>query len=135
MSAWADWVDARGQLVHQWRSEGASVEEIVSRLDVDAERVESWLRAPPLPFPGSSRAQLDEWKARVAALEAEAYAPGCAPPRPSDGSTEAVSVPSEMRSLRMHPDPECCGCQYWATTTSPGSPARHHVGCIHAVKP
>jgi hypothetical protein len=128
MSGWADYIDARAQLVHQWRSEGASIEDIVSRLEVDAERVENWLRSEPLPFPGSSRAQLAEWKERAAALEQELHAVGAThtptPPPPID---------SELRALAPHPDPELCGCQYW--TDAPASGTRHDPRCEHAAKP
>lgn len=124
MSAWADYVDARQQLVHQWRCEGVSIEDIVLRLEVDSERVETWLRTEPLPFPGSSRAQLEEWKRRGAALESEVYAAGGVPSEPPKES--------EMRSLKLHPDPECCGCQYWTDRPLFGE---HHELCEHREKP
>lgn len=120
MSAWSDYVDARQQLVHQWRREGLSIEEIVIRLEVDSERIETWLRTEPVPFPGSSRAQLIEWRARAGALEAELHAARAAQSEPP--------MQSEMRSLKLHHDPECCGCQYWTDRPLHG---QHHKQCEH----
>lgn len=124
MTAWADYVDARLLYVHQLRSEGASVEQIVGRLEVDAETVEAWLRQAPVPFPGSSRAQLDEWKTRVSALEAELHAAAL--------SQRSAPIESEFRALRLNPDPELCGCQYWAHAPGGG---KHHPRCMHASEP
>jgi DNA-binding transcriptional MerR regulator len=124
MSAWSDYLDARQQLVHQWRDNGMSIEDIVHRLEVDAESIESWLKSAPLPYPGSSRAQLAAWKTRAAELEAALHAARSEPPPP--GSVPAVS---EMRGLRLHPEPSLCGCQYW--TDAPLEDA-HHPRCIHA---
>lgn len=124
MTAWADYVDARLQLVHHWRHEGASLDDIASRLTIDVERIAVWLKSEPLPFPGSSRSQLAEWKARVAALEAELHAAGAMPSEPPKES--------EFRALRTHPDAELCGCQYWTDHPRPGM---HHSLCEHASRP
>lgn len=127
MTAWADYVDARQQLVHQWRREGASVEDMIGWLEVDAARVERWLSTAPEPFPGSVRAQLAEWKARAEALETALHATHTEPP-PSSGR---APVESEMRALRLDPHVELCGCQYWTAAVE----GEHHPRCIHAPRP
>lgn len=121
MSAWADYVDGRRQVIHQWKNEGASTEEILVRLELDAELVEQCLRAEATPFPGSSRWQLNAWRARCAALEAEVHAAGAVPSEPPKESG--------FHALALHPDPECCGCQYWTDHPRPG---QHHPRCEHA---
>ena len=123
MGAWADYVDGRAQLIHQWHREGASVEDILVRLELDAPIVEQVLRNPPLPFPGSARAQVAAWRDRCQALEQEIHAAGGTP---SDPPKE-----SGIHALALHPDPECCGCQYWTDHPKPGE---HHPLCEHAPK-
>jgi hypothetical protein len=69
VSALADWLDARGAIVHEWYRQGSTLEQIVQRLEVDEQSVRAWLSAPPLPFPGSSRAVVAELRRRVDELE------------------------------------------------------------------
>lgn len=128
MTAWADYVDARQQLVHQWRREGASVEDIVGWLEVDEARVQKWLATAPEPFPGSVRAQLGEWKLRAEKLEAALHAAHTEPPPPS--SAGRAPIESEMRALRLDPHVELCGCQYWTDAIE----GAHHARCIYAPK-
>lgn len=124
MTAWVDFVDARQQLVQQWRREGANVEDILRWLEVDEQRVEQWLAAAPTPLPGCVRAQLAEWKARAEALESALHAAHTEPPPPSG----RPPVESEMRALRLDPHVELCGCQYWTGAVED----EHHPRCIHA---
>jgi hypothetical protein len=125
VSAWADYLDGRLQVIHQWKGEGASIEEISVRLEVDPERIEIALRTEPVPYPGSSRAQLAEWRARAERLELALQR--SSPSEPPPGTRAPVE--SEMRALRMHPTPELCGCQYWADAAPDGA---HNPRCIHA---
>jgi hypothetical protein len=121
--ALADWMDARAAIVHEWRENGASVQEIVKRLTPDEGTVTAWLAAPPVPFPGSSRARVVELSRRVADLERTVHRPTTpVPNRPAP--TE-----SEYRSLRLHPDPECCGCRFWDEPPPPSG--EHHPRCEH----
>jgi hypothetical protein len=69
VSALADWLDGRGAIVHEWYRHGSTLEQIVQRLEVDEDGVRMMLRAPALPFPGSSRAIVAELRGRVADLE------------------------------------------------------------------
>lgn len=94
MSALADWLDARGAIVHEWYRHGATVEDIVRRLTCDEADVRGWLRSPAMPFPGSSRAlaivlreRVDELERALLQVEPE---PAQAPP---------VPVASECREL------------------------------------
>lgn len=98
MSAIADWLDARGAIVHEWYRHGATVEDIVQRLTFDEMDVRGWLRAPALPFPGSSRALVVELRARVAELERALLQlePDTEPARPP--------VESECRALAPKKD-------------------------------
>jgi hypothetical protein len=100
VGAYADWVDARVAIVHEWRGHGMSVANIARRLTPDADFVRALLKTPPLPVPGSSRALVLELRQRVADLEhallvAEPHAPPTPrrePPRESD-----------VRELAPHP--------------------------------
>jgi len=128
-ASWADFVDARRRLVHEWRAHGEEPAHIARRLATAPELVALILRQPvDPPQPGSTRAQRDEWKRR--ALAAEAQLQGGATPDP------AVPPPteSEFRSLALHPDPECCGCQYWVDTPLPTIGVEHNPHCEHAKK-
>lgn len=122
MTAWVDYVDARRRLIHEWHAQGVTDEEIAIRIELDVERVASIVGQPAdPPFPGSARHQVLEWKRRVAELESELYAVGATPSTPP--------LESEFRALRLHPDPECCGCQFWTDHPRPGT---HHPQCEHA---
>lgn len=122
MSAWPDYVDARRRLVHEWREQGWSVDDIAGKLEVFPWQVDQLLQEPlDPPFPGSSRHQVIEWRKRINALEAEIYAAGAVPSEPPKES--------EFRALTAHADPELCGCQYWTDHPKPG---RHHPKCEHA---
>lgn len=121
-TAWADYVDSRRRLIHEWRDQGWTLDDIAHRLTLAEGQLESILeQAVEPPFPGSSRYQLIEWKRRANALEAEVHAAGGVPSEPPKES--------EFRALAMHPDPELCGCQYWTDHPRPG---QHHPGCQHA---
>lgn len=124
MTAWVDYIDARRRMIHEWHEQGVSAEDIMIRLELDADQVETILRQPADPFPGSSRAQVREWRARASALEAELHAVGAVPSTPP---TE-----SGFHALALHPDPECCGCQYWTDRPRLG---QHHPLCEHAPRP
>ena len=125
MTAWADYVDGRQQIIHQWRGEGASTEQIAARLGVETDLVEHWLKTGALPYPGSSRAQLAEWRGRAERLELALQR--SSPSEPPPGTRAPIE--SEMRALRMHPTPELCGCQYWSDAAPDGE---HHPRCMHA---
>jgi transposase-like protein len=73
VSVLADWIDVRVAIVHEWHGRGMSVDEIARRLTADDEAVRAWLRAAPLPLPGSSRALVAELRRRVADLERALY--------------------------------------------------------------
>jgi hypothetical protein len=126
VTAWVDYVDARRRLLHEWHEQGVSAEDMAVRIELWTEQIEAILAQPTEPpFPGSARFQLEEWKRRVAELEAELYAAGATPSNPPP-------VESQFRALKLHPDPECCGCQYWTDHPRPG---QHHPQCEHAPRP
>jgi hypothetical protein len=123
VTAWLDYLDARRRMVHEWREQGVAPADIAVRLEVDTEHVErivGQLVDPPLP--GCSREVAARLARRVADLERELHgAPTPPPERPTTPSE------SEFRALRLHPDPEVCGCQYWRDAT----PGKHHPRCEH----
>lgn len=92
MSALADWIDVRVAIVHEWRKQGLSVEEITRRLTVDDEAVRTWLRSAPLPLPGSSRALVADLRRRIADLERALY-------EAEPGATARAPAESECRAL------------------------------------
>lgn len=125
MTAWVDYVDARRRLLHEWAEQGVSREDMAVRIELDDERIAAILsQAPDPPFPGSARYQVLEWRKRCADLETELQAAGAVP-------SEPPPVESMFRSLRLHPDPELCGCQYWTEHPRPGE---HHPQCEHATR-
>lgn len=96
MSLLADWIDVRVAIVHEWRhGQGMSVDEIVRRLTVDDEAVSGWLRAAPLPLPGSSRALVGDLRRRVADLERALYEvePRASAPAPAESQCRALAPP------------------------------------------
>lgn len=122
MTAWPDYVDARRRLIHEWKEQGVSDEDICIRIQLEVEQIAVIAQQPTdPPFPGSSRYQLLEWRQRAAALEAEVHAAGAVPSEPPKESG--------FHALALHPDPECCGCQYWTDHPRPGE---HHPRCEHA---
>lgn len=122
MSALGDYIDGRRQIVHEWHAADVSAEDIATRLTIDAEMVRGWLTEKDRPFPGSSRDQLERLRARCASLEAAVHALGETP-------TDRPPTSSDFRSLALHPDPELCGCQYWAGEREG---AGHNPRCEHA---
>jgi hypothetical protein len=131
MSAvWADFVDARRRLVHEWREQGNTPAHIARRLVVAPELVEVILRqAIDPPQPGSVRAQRDEWKRRALAAENALHlVPSTAPPVPPP-------TLSELRALALDPHPAACGCQYWVDTPPESAGDQHNPHCEHAPKP
>lgn len=123
MTAWVDYVDARRRLIHEWHRQDVSAEDIAVRIAIEPEQVQAIItQSAEPPFPGSARHQVLEWKKRCSDLEAELQAVGAVP-------SEPPPVESMFRSLALHPDPECCGCQYWVEHPRPGE---HHEQCEHA---
>lgn len=123
MTAWVDYVDARRRLLHEWQEQGVAHDEMAVRIELDEQRVANILVQPAdPPFPGSARHQVLEWKRRCAELEAELHAVGAVP-------SEPPPLESMFRSLRLHPDAEVCGCQYWTEHPRIG---QHHPQCEHA---
>lgn len=131
MSAvWADYVDARRRLVHEWREQGNSPGHIARRLDVAPELVDLILRQTvDPPQPGSVRAERDEWKRRALAAEATIHVVRTTPP-PVPPPTD-----SEVRSLTLDPHPAACGCQYWLDTPLESAGDKHNPHCQYAPKP
>lgn len=110
-------------MVHEWREQDISAADISVRLELDVERVEQILAQlvdPPLP--GCSRDVAGRLARRVAELERELHRSAPAP--------ERVPGESEFRALKLHPDPEVCGCQYWRDTSRPA--VEHNGRCEHA---
>jgi hypothetical protein len=70
VSAWADFLDARLRLVHEWHREGCGTEfkpmspaEIAAELNHhDEGQIRMLLLTPPDPVPGSLRAQVGTLK-------------------------------------------------------------------------
>lgn len=123
---WLDYVDARRRLAHAWRSEGLEAIDIAIRFEVDVERVQQILAQPiDPPLPGCSRDTVATLQRRVADLERELHR--TAPP----GADRRAPAESEFRALRLHPDPEVCGCQHWTDTIAAGA---HNPRCEHAPK-
>jgi len=123
VTAWVDYVDARRRLIHEWAGQDVGAEDIAIRLALETEQVADIIAQPAdPPFPGSARHQVLEWKARVAALESELHAVGAIP-------SEPPPIESQFRALALHPDPECCGCQYWVDHPREGV---HHAHCEYA---
>lgn len=123
-SAWADYVDARRQLIHQWHGDQVRPSDIAIRLALDVPLIEHILAQAPDPMPGSSRYQALALARRVEDLEQELHrVRSTAPPVPTPAE-------SELRSLALHPHPARCGCQYWSGTPRPGD--AHNPHCEHA---
>lgn len=124
MTAWLDYVDARRRLVHEWHEQGVDVDAICFRIEQTPEQITAIISQCPDPLPGTARWQVRELRRRVLALEQELHA------------MQVVTIPppteSEMRALKPHPDPECCGCQYWVDTRQPA--VLHNPRCEHAGK-
>lgn len=130
-SAWADYLDARLRLVHQWAGEGKSFDEMVERLTPDAHQLALLLLTPTMPpLPGSSRDRVRSWQERAERLQRELIAmmARIAPPEPQPPQPRI----SQVRALLSDPDPARCGCQYW---TDHPTPHRHHTECSQAPPP
>lgn len=81
-SAWADYLDARLRLVHEWRDEGHSPIATAERLTTDAARVLQLEQTPTEPpIPGCSRHLVAIWRDRCERLEAMLAESGPATPR------------------------------------------------------
>lgn len=122
-SAWADYLDARGRLVHAWAGEGLPWREMVERLTPTESELEGDAQAPDDALPGSSRDLVAVWQARAEALEEELHSGRAAPTLPL-----RAPVLSEVRGLLPHSDPLRCGCQHW---TDPPPAGQHHAQCVH----
>lgn len=121
-TGWLDYIDARRRMIHEWAEQRIGAADIAIRLEVDVEHVEKILGQPvDPPLPGCSREVAARLARRVADLERELH-------RSASGA-ERAPVESEFRALKLHPDPELCGCQYWRDTT-PG--LAHNGRCEHA---
>jgi hypothetical protein len=125
-SAWADYLDVRVRLVHEWMDQGLTSIECAPEFDVSPEEIERIRLTPPdPPVPGSSRDQLALWKARCLALEQRANDAEPTPHLPPP------PIHSEVRGLLPHEDPLRCGCQHW---TDPPPAGEHHPSCVHGRK-
>lgn len=119
---WLDYLDARRRLAHAWRAEGLESFDIALRFEVDTQHVERILAQPvDPPMPGTTRDKVRTLERRVESLESALL-------RPPPPSEQRAPAESEFRALRLHPDPECCGCQYWSDTPTPG---QHNPKCQH----
>jgi hypothetical protein len=124
-----DFFDARRRLIHEWRGQGMSPEDIAVRFILFVDQVEAILAQPDQPLPGSSRALAQELRLRVKELEREIHAYREPPsPLPPQASTD-------VRALLSNPDPALCGCQYWVQSDGVIAPDAHQPGCIFAPKP
>lgn len=128
-SAWADFLDARLRLVHEWTDEGLSSVAIALRLTPDAQQITLISMTPTEPpIPGCSRDRVAMLTDRCQRLEAELNQRGAGfstlPP--------SEAPPSCIRALTLHPDAKLCGCQYWHERPRPGE---HHPQCAHFPKP
>lgn len=125
-SPWADYLDARLRLVHQWMDEGRSAIEIVEKLTPTAVTIETVSVTPvDPPYPGCSRAQAEQWKERCARLETLLASRGDA----ISAAPPSRPVLSQIQALTTSPDPGFCGCQFWTDLPRPGE---HHPECEHA---
>lgn len=125
-SAWADYLDARLRLVHEWAGDGLPWEDMVDRLTPERHQLMLLLLTPLTPAPGTSRDQVIQLRLRVERLEHALRAAQEAPP-----PRVAPPTHSELRALLCQPDPDQCGCQYWADKPTPG---QHHAQCAYAPK-
>jgi len=128
-SAWADYLDARLRLIHEWGDEGLTSIRISERLCVDAVDCERILQTPTEPpLPGCSRDLVRTWRERAARLEAMVIeAEGRASTMPPE-----QPVYSQIQAIKRDPDPAICGCQYWHERPRAGE---HHPHCEHFPKP
>ena len=131
-SAWADYLDARTRLVHQWTAEGLAFAVMVQRLTPLATDLAVEGPSDP-PLPGSSRAQLGAWRARAGDLETELRERDSPAPETDRSQRDAeVLRASHVRALMSHPDPAQCGCQYWSPPPALGT---HHPRCAYPDEP
>ncbi len=122
--AWADYLDARLRLVHEWAGEGLSFVEMARRLTPDPHDLALlMLTATIPPQPGSSRDQLIS--ARIRLDRAERQLTERAEPLPR----RPHPPNSQVRALLLDPDPNICGCQHWTNHPRNGE---HHPHCAHA---
>jgi hypothetical protein len=92
-SAWADFLDARLRLVHEWTDEGLSPVSIALRLAPDAQQIVLIsMTATEPPIPGCSRDRVAQLTDRIARLEAELHARPTVPP-------DRGPVHSEVRGI------------------------------------
>jgi hypothetical protein len=126
-SAWADYLDARLRLVHEWMDQGRTAIACAVRFEVSAVDVEKARLIPTEPpMPGSSRHLAAIWADRCARLERIiAQSEGEPTPR------LPAPAHSEVRGLLPHEDPLRCGCQHW---TDPPPAGAHHPQCVHGGK-
>jgi len=83
-SAWADFLDARLRLVHEWTDEGLSPVSIALRLTPDAQQVVLIsMTATEPPIPGCSRDRVAQLTDRIERLEAELHSRSTVPPEPA----------------------------------------------------
>lgn len=126
-SAWADFLDARLRLVHEWAGDGLTFDEMVERLTPDADQLALVLLTPTIPpLPGCVRDRAHALQQRVAELERELHAKPEPPAPPGEPRV------TQVRALMSDPDPEQCGCQYW-TDRPPNH--QHHRECSYAPPP
>ncbi len=130
-TTWADYLDARLRLVHEWAGEGVSFDTMAQRLTPDPHQLALLLLTPTTPpLPGSSRDRMRSWQMRAERLQRELIAmmARVAPPDPQPDPPRITQV----RALLSDPDPDRCGCRYW--TDDPPAHA-HHTECSQAPPP
>lgn len=126
-SPWADYLDARLRLVHQWAGEGVSFEDMADRLAPDPEQLALiLLTSTEPPLPGSARDRMIAWQLRAEQLQRELNA------RAQPEAQGQVPRHTQVRALLSDPDPDSCGCQYW---TDQPVLHQHHRECSHAPPP